>query len=118
MPTWPPARRCAGTTWRSERFGDIEPIGQVDPTGTVDDADEAVDRAQLLRSPDTRVQQDRRTDDDGQALCTRYGDIEPVQVEQEADPARSVLHRRGRHRVDDDCRFLPLELVDRPDPSG
>src|SRR4051812_18530662 len=50
-----------------------------------------------------------------ETLRARCGNIEPVAVEQEPDAARYIFSARAGHRVKDDRRLLPLELVDGPD---
>ena len=45
----------------------------------------------------------------------RDRNVETIAFEEELDVARHVFAAGGRHRIEDDSRFLPLELVDRAD---
>jgi hypothetical protein len=86
--------------------------------GQLDERAQRVSQPHLLHRPAIRVQQPRARHQVRQALRSRDRHIEPVAREQEVQPARDVFSCRARHRVEDDRRLLPLELVDRPDPDA
>src|SRR5439155_18690580 len=76
---------------------------------------EPVHHPHLRRRPALGLEQPRARDDDHHATRAARRDVEPVRIVQELHPARRVLRRRARARVDDDRRLLALELVDRAD---
>src|ERR1700730_7935686 len=63
------------------------------------------------------LKQLRTADQDDQTLGAGGGYVETVQAEKKVHAAGRVVDRRCGHRIDNDRRLLPLELVDRSDPG-
>ena len=78
---------------------------------------ERVRHPHLLRSAALRLEQLRVADEDADASRPRRRDVESMPAEQELHTVRGLLWARRRHRVDDDGRLLPLELVYGSDAS-
>ena len=71
----------------------------------------------LLRRAALGLEQPRAADEDHRAPRPRRGDVQAIEAVEELHPARRVLRARRGHRVDDDRRLLPLELVDGARPG-
>ena len=79
---------------------------------------ECVGQLHLARSPALELEYPWRPDENGHALGSRRRDVKAVQAVEELHAAGRISMRRGRQRVDRNGRLLPLELVDRADPSS
>ncbi|MNF99508.1 hypothetical protein D3C84_824060 [compost metagenome] len=71
-----------------------------------------------MRSKAANGSQIRAGDDTGQRLRPTDGHIQAVFRVQETNVSGQVVFIRGRHRYDDNLRFLPLKLIHSADTSA
>ena len=70
-------------------------------------------KSHLARSSAAHSEQLRARNHQGNAPCPARCDVQPVEAVQELHPARRLIQRARRHRVDRDRGLLPLELIHR-----
>jgi len=85
--------------------------------GRLGERAEPGDRAQLIDGRAASSEQGLRAYEDRQRSPRESATLKRFLFEQEIRAAWGVVGARGRQRVDDGGRLLPLKLVDGPDPD-